>query len=245
MDKGYEKKYHEVEEKNWWFVSRRDAIVRLLETTPRDKKILDIGCAGGVLVKDLTDKGFTSVHGLDFSPEAVEQCKEKGLKHVVVGDAHATPFGTEEFDLLIASDSLEHLEHDEKALLEWKRILKKNGRLIIFVPAYNFLWSEHDEVNHHFRRYSKADLRRKLLASGFQIERISFWNFFLFFPTALVRIVSGMFRKRNTGATTDHVVKLNPAINRVFCTLFRIENIFFKIAGLPVGVSVFASAVNK
>ena len=246
MDKEYEKKYHEVEEKNWWFVSRRDAVVKLLSQTPRHQKILDIGCAGGALVKDLTDKGFTSVYGLDFSAAAIERCKEKGLKNVVVGDAHATPFEAEAFDMLIASDSLEHLERDETALLEWKRILKKNGRLIIFVPAYNFLWSEHDVANHHFRRYSKAELRKKVLAAGFHIERISFWNFFLFLPTALVRILSKPFgNKKSASAPKDQVIKFNPMINDLLCGAFKMENIFFKAVGLPVGVSVYASTIKR
>jgi ubiquinone/menaquinone biosynthesis C-methylase UbiE len=243
MDKGYEKKYHEVEEQNWWFLSRRDAIVKILQSTGKDKKILDIGCAGGALIKDLTDKGFTVVHGLDFSNDAVNHCKAKGLENVFVMDAHSTSFDDETFDFLIASDSLEHLEHDETALLEWKRILKGNGKLIVFVPAYNFLWSDHDWVNQHFRRYSRKDLRKKITVAGFYIEKISFWNFSLFFPTAFLRIAQSLFiNKNSTASKKDQIVKFNPFINQLLFSLLKFENNIFRIIGLPIGVSIYALA---
>ncbi|HEY4797804.1 MAG TPA: class I SAM-dependent methyltransferase [Bacteroidia bacterium] len=243
MDKEYEKKYHESEEKNWWFVARRDAVVRLLDRTDKEKKILDIGCAGGALISDLTNLGFKNVYGLDFSETAVELCHEKDLKNVFVMDAQAPSFEDNSFDIIVASDSLEHLENDAKALLEWKRILKKNGRLIVFVPAYTFLWSEHDEINHHFRRYSKRGLQRKLESAGFEIEALSFWNFYLFFPTALLRIFLNLFRKKNPGSPQQgQIIKFKPVINAILIAFFKIENRIFRSVGLPVGVSVYASA---
>ena len=160
-------------------------------------------------------------------------------------DAQAPSFENETFDVIIASDCLEHLENDKIALEEWKRILKKNGLLIVFVPAYNFLWSEHDEVNHHFRRYSKKNLEKKLKNAGFMIEKLSFWNFCLFFPTACVRIIlNSLNKKHGSKKQNDQIVKFNPIMNRFLIALLKLENNIFRNTGLPIGVSVYASATK-
>ena len=102
MDKDYEIKYHAEEEKNWWFVSRRNVILKLLKRTDKSAKILDIGCGGGPLLLDLKAAGFTNVYGLDFSEEAVAKCVERGLSNVYVMDGHSPKFEPESFDIIIA-----------------------------------------------------------------------------------------------------------------------------------------------
>ena len=175
MDKAYEEKYHQIEEWNWWFIARRKAILSLLKNTDKKSKILDIGCAGGPLLNDLKNQGFENASGADFSAEAVAKCKQRGLQAYQM-DAHNLQFEPNNFDLLIASDSLEHLEFDEKALKNWYNILKPGGRILVFVPAYMFLWSEHDTVNHHFRRYTKTELTKKMQQAGFTVKRSCYWN---------------------------------------------------------------------
>ena len=100
MDKDYEIKYHAEEEKNWWFVSRRNVILKLLKRTDKSAKILDIGCGGGPLLLDLKAAGFTNVYGLDFSEEAVAKCVERGLSNVYVMDGHSPKFEPESFDII-------------------------------------------------------------------------------------------------------------------------------------------------
>lgn len=243
MDKGYEQKYHSIEEYNWWFVSRRNTILSLLKDVPKNARILDIGCSGGVLMLALRDAGFTDVTGLDFSEEAIEQCKRKGLSQVHVMDAHFPGFKDEEFDLIIASDCLEHLEKDEVALGNWHRILKKGGVGYIFVPAFMSLWSEHDVINHHFRRYTRDELATKAGNAGFKVTKASYWNFTLFFPTWVVRKLKGKQGKKDE-APKDDMESFSPVVNKVLKGLVNFENVFFKSTGFPVGVSTMV-AVTK
>ena len=134
MDIEYEQKYHQLEKKHWWFVSRRHIIFRLLNKYRQNKntKILDIGCSGGVLIQDLKNKGYKNITGIDISQEGIDCCKRKNLQNVHTMDAGCTTFKDHTFDLIIASDVLEHIEDDQAALFEWSRLLNANGLLIIF-----------------------------------------------------------------------------------------------------------------
>jgi len=240
MDKSYEQKYHSIEEYNWWFVSRRNTILSMISGLPKDTKILDIGCSGGVLILALKEAGFTNVTGLDFSEEAIAQCKSKGLDKVHVMDAHYPNFKDEEFDFIISSDCLEHLDKDEIALKNWFKLLKKGGKCIIFVPAYMSLWSEHDVINHHFRRYTRQELVEKSKKAGFTVTKASYWNFSLFFPTYIFRKFRNMTGKKEE-QPKDHLQGFNPVVNNVLKGLINVENLFFKSTGFPVGVSTMVS----
>src|SRR5207253_9325776 len=125
-------------------------------------KILDIGCAGGPLLLDLKNAGFYNLYGVDVSEKAAEVCKQRGLENVYVMDGHNPEFEENSFDVIIASDSLEHLQDDMLALKNWNRLLKPGGELYVFVPAFMYLWSKHDVVNQHFRRYTAVELKRKM-----------------------------------------------------------------------------------
>lgn len=243
MDKGYEQKYHSIEEYNWWFVARRQTIMSMLKDVPKNSQILDIGCSGGVLMLALKEAGYTNVTGLDFSNEAIEQCKSKGLEHVHVMDAHYPKFPNESFDVIIASDCLEHLEKDDVALRNWYSLLKKGGQGYIFVPAFMSLWSEHDVINHHYRRYTKNELSEKAEKSGFKVIKSSYWNFTLFFPTWIFRKIRNTLGKKEE-APKDHMENFNPITNKVLKVLVNSEYQFFKRLGFPVGVSTMV-AVTK
>ena len=243
MDKAYEEKYHSIEHSNWWFLSRRNAIRSLLKDYDHSLKILDIGCAGGPLLIDLQHDGFTNLYGLDFSEEAIKTCKERGLSNVFVMDGHYPDFEENSFDIIISSDSLEHLEKDEVALANWHKILKPNGELFVFVPAYLFLWSGHDVINHHYRRYSKHLLKSRIMNAGFKIERSHFWNFAIFFPTAVFRLFQrAFFASKINKAPKDQLDSFNPLVNKLLIGWMKLENKLFKSIGLPVGVSTFVKA---
>ena len=239
MDVLYASMYHKLEENHWWFLGRRDIIYKLIKAYRRDVDILEIGCSGGVLIEFLKRQGFTRLHGIDIDEKAIEICMRRGIKEVGVADAQETGFKDKQFDVLIASDVLEHIKDEDKALCEWHRILKPGGELIIFVPAFKFLWSNHDEVNHHYRRYSKSGLIKTLEKNGFKTEKVSYWNFSLFFPISLVRlsqkILSGK-RKR----VSDQLYELNTFANKTLAYMLKLENKFLSTGiTLPVGVSLF------
>lgn len=238
MDKKFEKKYHLLEEKYWWFRARRDIIIEILKNEKKDKAILDIGCSRGALLKDLNDKGYKNVTGIDISKQAVEICnKEVGNCYLM--DAQKLTF-KKKFDIIIASDVLEHLKDDKKAIENWKSVLKKNGKIICFVPAFQSLWSSHDLVNHHFRRYSKKEILELFREQQMRILRFSFWNFSLFIPIFLYQKLGQVFIKRNT-----HNLRTLPNhLNNLLYLLLRFENMALRRVNFPFGVSLFIVAKN-
>jgi SAM-dependent methyltransferase len=241
MQKKYENKYHELEENHWWFKVRRNIIFNLLKQYRRslNAKIIDIGCSGGNLLQELNIKGYTNLAGVDLSKQAIDLCHSKGLVNTFIESGVKTNFPVESFDVVISSDILEHLEDENGAVKEWNRLLKSSGYLIIFVPAYKFLWCQHDVANMHYRRYSLNDLKEVLNRNGFDIVRISYWNFLLFFPTFILRMSEKVFSRKN-GA--DQLVKFNPFINNILIIWVGIENRVLSWINLPLGVSVFAVA---
>lgn len=244
MDKEFEKKYHELEKKHFWFKSRRKYIVDLLKSLPKDSTILDIGSSSGILLNELKDEGFNSenLYGIDISEEAIKNCKENGIENAFVMDAQNITLD-KKFDVIIASDCLEHLEQDKKALTNWKSLLKDNGKLYVFVPAYMFLWSEHDTANMHFRRYTKSELVNKLSETGFTIKKSSYWNFFLFFPISLVRLAGRL--KSSKTQKENHSLEGMPPANGLFYQLINFENKLLKGLSFPFGVSTFCIATKK
>lgn len=245
MDKSYEQKYHDIEEWNWWFVARRRAILSLLKDTDKKAKILDVGCAGGPLLNELKQHGFTNTSGIDFSAEAVAKCKSRGLDAYQM-DAHNLEFAANTFDVLIASDSLEHLENDEKALESWNKVLKPGGKIFVFVPAYMFLWSEQDTVNFHYRRYTKAELVKKMEKAGFEVKRKGYWNFAVFFPTAVFRLLQRVKNKiAPSKEAKDQLSGFGGFSNSLLKGWMNFENKIFKVLPFPCGVSVFVEATKK
>ncbi|MEW6001035.1 MAG: class I SAM-dependent methyltransferase [Nitrospirota bacterium] len=242
MEKSYAEKYHQLEEIYWWFHARRDMIYKLIKDYGRDVRILEVGCSGGALLKFLKKQGFKKLYGIDIDKDAIEICRQKDISDVSVADAEKTAFKDQKFDLIIASDILEHIREEDRALLEWNRILKPGGRLFIFVPAFKFLWSQHDKVNRHYRRYSKAGLIEILEKNGFRIEKVSYWNFSLFLPATLIRLTKKLFARNGTGSG-DQLYGTPGFINKTLEYVLGLENRLLSGGiNLPVGISLFAVA---
>lgn len=246
MQKQYEEQYHRVESDHWWFVGRRQIVHRLVvaATGRRDCRILEIGCSGGVLMSELRREGFEQVSGIDISPRAIDVCRRAGLDARIM-DAQNLAFPDSCFDLITASDILEHLPDEGGALREWHRVLKPAGLLVVFVPAFMLLWSVHDVANKHFRRYRRHQLRRRLGECGFCVERSSYWNALAFPGVALIR---GGRRLCRRGPPSDDGGKgdlfVPPVlVNRAMLALLRLENCLFHWGvNWPWGVSVMALA---
>jgi len=248
MDLTYEAKYHQLEEQHWWFAGRRDAVYDLIQRIqlPATAAILEIGCSGGPLMQRLRAAGYTDLTGIDVSAPAIELAQARGVPNVSLMDGAALEFADTRFDLVIASDVLEHIENEAKALSEWTRVLKPGGQMLVFVPAHSYLWSEHDVVNHHFRRYSRAGLVAALIRAGLRPSRSSFWNAAMYFPTAALRLgrrlVSGpVSSEKKPGATGDLHHFVGPA-NAALLGWVKAENRLLRHVDLPLGVSVFALA---
>lgn len=238
MEKDYEIKYHNLEEGHWWFYGRRNILLKLMARKEKCSNILEIGCSGGRFLELLLNNNYTTIWGIDISKVAIKHCNERGLKNVFVMDGSKTAFNENTFDILIASDVIEHIKNDIATLREWNRILKYGGCMIIFSPAFNFLWSAHDEKNKHYKRYSMSELISLLKESGFIIQKSSYWNFSLFVPISLTRILSKYFK----GSSSEQLYKTNFIINKFLTGLLMLENFFLPTLCFPFGVSIFAIA---
>lgn len=249
MDLTYEQKYHQLEEEHWWFTGRRDAVRKLIHSlqVPHTADILEIGCSAGPLQQILKTDGYTSLTGIDISEKAIALARYRGVPNVSVMDGARLDFPDASFDLLLASDVLEHIEDEVQAVREWTRVLRPGGQMIVFVPAFQMLWTRHDEVNHHYRRYTAAHLRRVLQEAGLQLERSSYWNTTLFFPTSAMRLAQRVLPRPapSNGVDTGDLKKFPGWLNSLLSILLKTENNFLRHAPLPVGVSVFAVARKR
>jgi len=232
----YEKMY-QFEEKYWWWVGRRKLIKGILDKLNLNSAtILDVGCGTGINLNYLSRYG--AVIGLDSSKDAINFCRMRGSKNVTEADAERLSFKDDTFDLITALDLLEHLD-DNKALKGFYRVLKPNGYLVLSVPAFSFIWSKHDEAVHHKRRYTKHQLKDILEANGFIIEKVSYWNFFLFIPIVVMRLVKRSWK--NQEIKTD-VAELPGIVNRLLVSVLRIESYLIQHVNLPIGVSLMCVA---
>jgi len=219
LEKEFEKKYHSLEKSHWWFVSRRDIIGRIIKKYDKNVKILEIGCSSGQLINRLNRAGYRKIIGIDISSEAMNSCNN---------------------NLIIASDILEHINNDVHTVREWKRVLKKSGDIITFVPAFCFLWSYHDIENKHFRRYNRCELLSLFKKNRLQIVRISYWNFLLFFPILVDRVVRKKIMKHSR--SRSDLFKMNGIVNFFLSIMLMTENVFCNFFNLPVGLSLFIIA---
>ena len=228
--------HFDLEDRHWWFRSRRHVIWALMERagTPPSPRILDAGCGTGRNLLELRHIG--SAEGVDLSPRAVEFCRRRGLDGVHEGSLEDLPFESGRFDLLLATDVIEHLPDDGPALAELRRVAAPGGRLLITVPAYNWLWSQHDISWHHYRRYTRRLLEQRIRQQGWE-PMLSTYFFSSILPAVAAVRTLQRFRGNGTGSSDFH---LTPgALNRWLELPVREEARLIKRGvSLPAGVSL-------
>jgi 2-polyprenyl-3-methyl-5-hydroxy-6-metoxy-1,4-benzoquinol methylase len=244
MQRDYETKYHNLESTLWWFRAHREFVLAIVRQAPKDARIFEIGCASGLIQETLAKEGYHDVEGIDISSHAIRVARARGILNVREGRGEATGVADDSIDILIAADILEHIADEKAALAEWHRILKPKGTLIIMVPAFMALWSGHDLANEHKRRYRKPQLLSLLSAAGFDVQKSSYWNFTLFLPTALYRIIAKLTQKELKPEA--QLFGLPKSINAILLGLLRAENTLLRLGlRFPFGVSVWAIAHKK
>jgi len=216
---------YNLEKEHWWFKSKRKIIKYFIKKYGKPGSLLDIGCGTGITLLELKDS--FEVFGVDSSKIALEFCKKRGLKNLKLSPAEKLPFKDESFDNILALDMLEHTD-DELVLKEIYRVLKKDGTLIVTVPALQMLWTKHDEIFQHKRRYNKKELKEKLIKYNFKIQKLSYWNFILF-PLA---IIYKFINKKS------HIQPAPKYLNKLLTAGLSIDNFFIKFINLPYGVSL-------
>ena len=242
MNPDFQQTYHELEASHWWFVGRRAIVADLLESIVEDRsaRVLDIGCSSGHMIEALAARGFQNVEGIDISESAIERCQQRGISKSLLMDAGAPRLPDASYDVLIASDVLEHLADDRTSLRAWYRMMRPGGRLIVFVPAFQSLWSDHDVVNHHYRRYTRGQLTGRLAEAGFTVQRSSYWNSVIFPAAAAVRMVQ-QWRPPRAQPRPDLRPATN-ATNQLLRLLIAAENAWHRRLPALAGLSTFAIA---
>ncbi len=222
---------------NWWWVGKRQLILKTLERLGRNNSlVLDIGCGTGSNLRCWESCG--NVVGLDISADALDFCRIKGNENLVRGDAVKLPFHDSAFDTVIALDILEHIERDEEALKEFFRVCRTGGHLVLTVPALMFLWGKHDVALHHKRRYAKKQLAVLLQANGFHLERMTFWNFALLLPAAVYRYLGNL---RPPKEIRSDSLKVPGLANSILRGVLSVENsLILKGISLTWGITLFA-----
>ena len=258
MEKNYYRAYYALERKHWWFKARQKILesqIKKVFPYRSNLKILNAGCATGFSSEWLMQ--FGDVISLEYDSDCYAFTRDVVKIPIVRGSILALPFEDNQFDLVVAFDVIEHVDNDILAVQEMNRVAKSDGFMFVTVPAYLFLWSQHDEVNHHFRRYTQKTLRKAFIESDLELIYDSYFNSLLFLPIAGVRLILTFIRKfkmRNTtenknNDTSDLAIGSNKIINELLYHIFYSENFLLRQRiHFPFGVSIMAiykKATNK
>lgn len=250
MNKDYYKEYYYLEREHWWFKARSKIIethaTQLIEGIA-NPKILNVGVATGATSDMLKKLG--EVTSLEYDKDCCQFLREQLNFDVIQGSVTELPFPDKIFDLVCAFDVIEHIEDDSLALQEMVRVCKPGGRIMVTVPAFMSLWSEHDEINHHFRRYTTSTLKQLFEQSDKgKINYISYFNSILFLPIYLARKISNVFTsKNNEKKLKSDFSKFNTGIlNNLLYNVFLTENsLLKKRKSFPAGVSILLSWIKN
>lgn len=238
---------HTLESTYWWFQGRREIILSLLDgclpslrpdggTGPL--RLLDVGCGTGMLLEDLNQRGCGL--GLDFSPVALEYCRQRDLPRLGRADVRHMPVASASVDLITALDLVEHIRDDVGLLGEFHRILRPGGVAIMSVPAHKRLWSGHDVALHHFRRYEKREFGALVEGAGFAVEKLTFAVAVAYLPATVFRRLKPILR-RGAPPTTDEFplpLWVNAALRRTLTAEAR----YLRRRNLPFGLSILCIA---
>jgi SAM-dependent methyltransferase len=237
---------HELEGHNWWFVGTRRVCLDLLDgVVPPgpERRLLDVGCGTGILLESLRSRGRAA--GVDLSPTALAFSRQRGVGPLVQADGGRLPVAGASVDGVTAIGVVEHLDDDRAAVLEWRRVLRPGGGLVLLTSAYRWMWSGHDVSNHHTRRYRAGEVRDLLASSGFRPVTVSYVNTALFPPIAVVDVLYRLRRGARPPAPHKDTGEVPGPLNRSLLGVLELERRAIRRRPLPFGVSIVASAVAE
>jgi 2-polyprenyl-3-methyl-5-hydroxy-6-metoxy-1,4-benzoquinol methylase len=228
-----------LEQTHWWFEGRRQVIRQVMRKhlTPRDgRRLLDVGCGTGGMFPLLEELG--SVEGAEASADARERAARRFGRFTVHTCELPNGLPQGKWDVITAFDVIEHVDEPVEGLSQMRTRLGDGGQVVITVPAFQFLWSQHDEIHHHRRRYDRALLTSQLTSAGFRVRFMSYFNAWLFPAVAGVRLLGKVLPMRN-GHASD-LSQPPDLVNRALTHLFSSERFAVGATQLPFGVSMIA-----
>lgn len=239
MDHDVYRRMAEIQDRHWWYEARRRIIASRIKklNLPRNIKILEAGCGPGANLKMLAR--FGDVWAFEPDEFALNHCRAySGVPPAQLDTGFLPaplPFAGP-FDLIGAFDVIEHVQQDVESLAALHTAVKPGGYALFTVPAFPFLWSQHDVVNHHHRRYVLPQFEKLLRDAGFEITFISYYNTFLFPLVAGVRFIKKALRIKDRPDETMP----GPLVNKTLQFIFASERHFLGRIPMPFGVSIIA-----
>lgn len=232
-----------LEHRHWWFVARRmiltDVLSRLIRKGSKTS-ILEAGCGTGGNLAMLA--GFGDVKAFEPEPSALTMAGQDTPAELKAGHLpDGIPFEKSSFDLIVMLDVLEHVREDTSSLKALSDHLKPGGRILITVPANPWLWSRHDEIHHHYRRYTRRDLEAAITGAGLTVVSMTNFNTFLFPLVAGLRLFREIFGLEEHGDDRMPSKRLNSFLTGIFSA----ERAVLRHVSFPVGVSLMAVAEKR
>jgi len=226
----------ELEDYHWWFIARRKIIQRLIACTGNhaNMRLLEVGSGTGGNSTML--KQFGELDSLEKSATAIQLAEHKNpdVKYLACDVPDELDCVTDEtYDLIVMLDVLEHIEDDQAALMAVKKKLKPGGTMIVSTPAHPFLWSQHDVIHHHYRRYQKDNLLSMVELAGMKVEYHTYINCFLAPIVFSIRCFNRVFRRQHQNDEKRH----NPVTNKILEKIFAFESKLIPRFRLPFGIS--------
>jgi SAM-dependent methyltransferase len=239
MDRDYELQTHRAEDRHWWYRGRRTVLQRVIADLrlPARARILDAGCGSGRNMVEFARHG--TVTGVELSETSVCLARARKAGEVIEGSVLEMPFDSDSFDLAASLDVIEHLEDDLGALRELRRVVAPGGSLLVTVPAYQWLWSGHDVINHHHRRYTRRSLQHVGERAGWEQVRTTYFNSLLL-PVAILLRVLDRLSAKTTESSLDLWVPPQP-LNWLLERPLALEAAVIGRGGrIPAGLSLLA-----
>ena len=237
----------EVEDRHWWYVGNHENFVGQLRRRNLLKdgiQVLDAGCGTGKWLEILKSTNDIAETGIDYQPLALELAGTRGKLNLIPGDVNRKMFADESFDLITSFDVICNSNvDDDTAISHFRDSLKPGGHLLLTVPAYRWLLSKHDEMVHQNKRYTRKQLRQLMERQDLEVVKLTY-GVSLLFPFALVkRLADKMFRSHEQEHNEVEMPGL--AINRLFLSVMRFENLLLRYITMPAGLSVMVLAKKK
>lgn len=227
---------------HWWYTARRDILhdyVARYAALPRDARILEIGCGTGHNLPMLQQFGEVDAIEIDDAARAIaSQRLGKPVSAAPLPELPGVERGA--YDMVAVLDVVEHIQDDVAALQAMKDCLRSGGKILIAVPAHQWMWSAHDVVNHHHRRYSKGTLVSAIRTAGLEPRKLGYFNSLLF-PLAAAARIAGRLTGRDD---SDDSPPPGP-VNTLFEAIFRAERHLVGRVPMTPGVSILTLAVPR